>query len=223
MWKISRAPAGATLSAAAMVLVAGGPLLPQQAAAQGYGYGYPGNSYSNQTYSYGLNLPQVTLPSGSDEVRAADGTTCKSNAASNDAYLDAGAIGSQDPAGSFNQGSVYARIIVPLGSKPRRIDCTALYQLEIDRLKGELDLVRMGANGRQSNLEPAKKGGWQNEGWSDKAWKAAAGPSKVGGPPPSEEPAPARTSRLRSNAGPVGPWETTITQVVELNAGTARR
>ena len=44
------------------------------------GYPYP-NGYNNQTYSYGLQLPQVPQPNGQDEIRAADGTTCRSSMA----------------------------------------------------------------------------------------------------------------------------------------------
>ncbi|MGD9783366.1 MAG: hypothetical protein AB7E80_03355 [Hyphomicrobiaceae bacterium] len=100
--------------------------------------------YSNQTYTYGMNLPQVPIPHGQDEVRSADGTTCRSSMSSNSAYLDVGAIGSQGYGGEFDQGTFYGRIIVPLGETPRRIDCTKLYELEIQRLRHELSLVRAG-------------------------------------------------------------------------------
>ena len=174
---------------------------------------YPGGnqSYTNQTYSYGLNLPQVPLPTGSDEVRAADGTTCKSNTASNGTYLDAGAIGSQDVGGSFNQGSVYARVIIPLGNAPKRIDCTNLYHLEIERLRSELQLIKMGASGRQAVVaEPVKKGSWQNDGWSDKGWSSkGAQPLKVGGPADRER----KVAALKPIS--LGAWETTVMKYVD--------
>lgn len=135
---------------------------------------------NNSTYSYGLNLPQVPQPSSSDEVRAADGTTCKSSIASNGAYLDVGGIGSQSEEGLFNQGSVYGRVIIPLGEQPKRVDCTGLYQLEIQRLQGELQLVRMGLNGASapgpvtSSLTGDKKNAWANEGWSNSGWAPVA-------------------------------------------------
>ncbi len=139
-----------------------------------------GSSYYNQTYQHGLALPHVPLPSGSDEFRAADGTACCSNTASNDAYLDVGAIGSQDVEGSSIGGTFYGRIIMPLGPKPKRLDCTHLYTLEIERLRHELQLVRMGAGGKHvpSSADvaevpvaapsggKAKKATWQTEGWS---------------------------------------------------------
>ena len=101
--------------------------------------------YSNQTYTYGMNLPQVPIPNGQDEVRSADGTTCRSSMAGNSAYLDVGAIGSQGYGGEFDQGTFYGRLIIPLGEKPNRVDCTKLYELEIRRLRHELELVRAGS------------------------------------------------------------------------------
>ncbi|MDX2259926.1 MAG: hypothetical protein NW205_13555 [Hyphomicrobiaceae bacterium] len=127
------------------------------ASAQFYGNPNSPYQYHNQTYSYGLNLPQVPLPNGQDEVRSADGTTCRSSMASNSAYLDVGAIGSQGYGGEFDQGTFYGRIIVPLGDTPRRIDCTKLYELEIQRLKHELALVQ-GGLGKGFSAEPTPSG-----------------------------------------------------------------
>jgi hypothetical protein len=205
MRKISCSPA------AVISLLICGAISASSAQAQAQYYPGGNQSYTNQTYSYGLNLPQVPLPTGSDEVRAADGTTCKSNTASNGTYLDAGAIGSQDVGGSFNQGSVYARVIIPLGEAPKRIDCTNLYHLEIERLRSELQLIKMGASGRQAVVaEPAKKGNWQNDGWSDKGWSSkGAQPLKVGGPTERER----KVAALKP-AKP-GVWETTVMKYVD--------
>lgn len=150
-----------------------------EASAQTVGNPY-GSSYYNQTYQHGLALPHVPLPSGSDEFRAADGTACRSNTASNDAYLDVGAIGTQDVDGASIGGTFYGRIIMPLGPKPKRLDCTHLYTLEIERLRHELQLVRMGAGNKHVPssadvaevpvAQPAggkpKKSSWQTDGWS---------------------------------------------------------
>ncbi|MGQ0671513.1 MAG: hypothetical protein ACT4N2_01345 [Hyphomicrobium sp.] len=191
MRKISRSssPVAIAPMVGATLLLAVSP-----AAADGYG----GNPYyyNTQTYSHGLNLPQAPLPNGSDEIRAADGTTCKSSMAGNGSYLDVGGIGSQGVDGAFNSGSVYARLIVPLGETPKRIDCTALYSLEIQRLQNELQLVRMGLNGAGGAASPAvakagggkKEAAWASDGWSNSGWKASAklGASDV-------EPAPVKT------------------------------
>jgi len=49
----------------------------------------------NQNIS-GFNLPGVQLPQGSDEVRAADGTTCRSAVSGSGSYLDVGLIGNPE-------------------------------------------------------------------------------------------------------------------------------
>ena len=38
----------------------------------------------------------------------------------------------------------YARIIIPLGKAPERLDCNALYMLDIQRLKAEIELLKIG-------------------------------------------------------------------------------
>lgn len=94
----------------------------------------------NQT---GLHLPGVTLPNGYDEVRAADGTYCRSAMAGSGAYFDTGVIGG-GIGQSGNQMAAYGRLVVPLGAKPRRLDCDHLYQLELQRLGLEVDLLKQG-------------------------------------------------------------------------------
>lgn len=146
-----------------------------------------------QTYQdvKGFNLPGVQLPQGHDEVRAADGTTCRSAVSGAGAYLDAGVIGNPDNSSSGANGlSAYGRVVIPLGKKPARLDCGRLYDLEVQRLQMELRLMQMGL-GRQGRLtdertasigdieetaesasaqaEPAKQSeeaDWADEGWS---------------------------------------------------------
>ncbi len=179
-----------------------------QAVEGGYPYTY---GYHNQTYTSGLYLPQVPQPNGQDEIRAADGTTCRASMASNDAYLDVGGIGGQAIDGTFNQGSVYGRIIVPLGAVTKRLDCTALYDLEIARLRHELELVRSGMP------TAVARGGrnWAEEGWSDSR--------QQGGSPP---PPPRELSALASKDGVVpqhvrGPREASADGDVGLLPWTA--
>lgn len=70
-------------------------------------------------------------------------------------YLDLGVAGGNlstynDPttlsaAGEPSQSAIgYARVIIPLGTVPKRLDCTALYDLEIQRLKQEIQLLKIG-------------------------------------------------------------------------------
>jgi len=135
----------------------------------------------NQNIS-GFSLPGVSLPSGSDEVRAADGTTCRSAVGGNGAYLDVGVIGNPELETAAASFSAYGRIVVPLGKMPKRLDCTRLYDLEIQRMEMELKLAQMGlAQGispviesgvstseATAREEPAKTAGddWVNDGWT---------------------------------------------------------
>lgn len=107
--------------------------------------------------------PQNSI--GGDAVRARDGTTCTQGSHVGPT-LDFGVTGTQNinsmnssqpnivnnyyngtQQTSTNSGSgsdigVYARIIVPLGDEPERLDCTSLYSLEIERLKLELENLK---------------------------------------------------------------------------------
>ena len=97
----------------------------------------------------GFSLPGVTLPQGTDEVRAADGTSCRSAVGGNGAYLDVGVIGKQRTA---DDNAYYGRVVVPLGKSPKRLDCSRLYELEVERLKLELELAKAGL-GRTEDAE----------------------------------------------------------------------
>jgi hypothetical protein len=102
------------------------------------------DNYINQNIS-GFNLPGVTLSQGHDEVRAADGTTCRSAVGGSGAYMDVGVIGNpEQDAGGNSSMSAYGRIVVPLGVMPKRVDCSRLYDLEVQRLELELKLSQMG-------------------------------------------------------------------------------
>lgn len=136
--------------------------------------------YLNQSQS-GFNLPGVSLPQGQDEVRAADGTTCRSAVGGSGAYLDVGAINGNGNGNGYDNGNVatYGRVVIPLSQGGKRLNCTELYDLEIARLRAELKLLQMGlssgpremassTNGRAPSDEPDRKGSnWANEGWSD--------------------------------------------------------
>ena len=91
----------------------------------------------------GFNLPGVQLPQGHDEVRAADGTTCRSAVSGSGAYLDVGVIGDDNNTSGM---SSYGRLVIPLGKKPKRLDCSRLYDLEVRRLELELRLMELGLN-----------------------------------------------------------------------------
>ncbi|MEN0002223.1 MAG: hypothetical protein AAF940_15195, partial [Pseudomonadota bacterium] len=111
----------------------------------------------------------VSLPTGHDEVRAADGTTCRSAVGGSGAYLDIGIIGNPQDIGSGS--SAYGRIVIPLGFKRRnRLDCSRLYQLEVDRLATELKLMQMGLSAgvelpEDTQADPATSE-FNDDGWS---------------------------------------------------------
>ena len=106
----------------------------------------------------GIYLPAAPRgPGGEDSIETATGTRCRQSINSNGAYLDIGAAGSaakpmDDDAGrNFyadgrdQEALLYARVTIPLGAKPKRIDCSRLYELEIERLNRELQLLRFAA------------------------------------------------------------------------------
>ncbi len=106
-------------------------------------FGQSADTYINQSIS-GFNLPGVQLPQGHDEVRAADGTTCRSAVSGSGAYMDVGIIGNPESSNTDASYSAYTRVVIPLGKKPERINCARLYNLEVQRLEMELKLMQMG-------------------------------------------------------------------------------
>ena len=103
----------------------------------------------DRTYVYsrsGVTLPTNTPSDGQDEVQASGEISCRSSVGGGGPYVDAGVVGSEDRFGRATT-SAYARVVVPLGRRPRRIDCTELYELEIERLRMELALAHMNMQG----------------------------------------------------------------------------
>lgn len=71
-------------------------------------------------------IPSPELPYGNDSIRTPDGFQC-SSAVSPSSYLDAGVY--QEDDGQYNDPDrgVYMRVMVPLYSGVKRIDCSVLY------------------------------------------------------------------------------------------------
>jgi hypothetical protein len=116
------------------------------AQAQDPSYYYPPYVPPSQSSVYNQNsmyLPTPPSVNGQDMVRGAGGVTCQSAVASGGPYVDIGLIGAQDV---FNRdtAAVYGRVVLPLGKRPDRPDCTKLYEMELARMQMELDLMRMG-------------------------------------------------------------------------------
>ncbi|MCB1506996.1 MAG: hypothetical protein KDJ47_18680 [Hyphomicrobiaceae bacterium] len=114
----------------------------------------------------------------------------------NGAFFDAGAIANESPDGGTAGGMVYGRIVVPLGERPHRIDCSRLYELEIKRLQHELQIARMGGGMVQNSTtaENASTPSWQTEGWTTKARRVDGSEIGLNGETPTVGPG---GSRLR--------------------------
>lgn len=118
------------------------------------------------TICFGLSIPsyQQTSPGG-DEVRGRDGVTCRQGTHPTP-VLDIGGMAGNDPTNSsmtnngfgMDQpqysgsapmgGSVYGRIVIPLSvTDIPRVDCTRLYDLEVERLQLEIEQLKKGAAG----------------------------------------------------------------------------
>ncbi len=76
---------------------------------------------------------------------------CSQSVNSSGGYLDFGVAGgdldtySSPSSTPTSQSAIgYARIIIPIGATPKRIDCSQLYDLEITRLKAEIQMLKVG-------------------------------------------------------------------------------
>ena len=106
----------------------------------------------------GIYLPPAPHgPGGEDTIETASGTRCRQSINSNSGYVDVGLAasgGAGIPTSSEafitinerdREALAYARVTVPLGKQPRRIDCSRVFELEIERLREEVALLRMNA------------------------------------------------------------------------------
>lgn len=115
----------------------------------------------------GIFLPPAPQgPGGEDSIESPSGTRCRQSINSNKGYLDVGVAGSarsEVPNGHVTPGALYpsgvfvtindrdrealayARVTIPLGKQPRRLDCSRIYELEIERLREEIALLKMNA------------------------------------------------------------------------------
>lgn len=100
----------------------------------------------------GIFLPSPpTGPGGEDSITTSDGARCTQSVNSSGGYLDFGVAGG-DIDNSTAPGPMpptpsaigYARIVIPLGSPPKRLDCARLYELEIEKLKAEIRMLKVG-------------------------------------------------------------------------------
>lgn len=119
----------------------------------------------SQTTIGNIQLPsQPQFPQGQDKVRAADGTECSVSTAPRKRYMDIGVVGGGStgsgvenaypfvvpnlgyaPNNQYNRttGGVYARIVINLDPEKPTIDCNRLYELEIERLRAEIEQLKL--------------------------------------------------------------------------------
>lgn len=100
----------------------------------------------------GIFLPPAPGQSGGeDSISTPSGLNCRQSLNSNGPILDLGIAGTSQFVRETNaflsddeddySAIGYARIVIPLGKKPKRIDCSQIFELEIERLKRELELL----------------------------------------------------------------------------------
>ncbi len=94
--------------------------------------------------------PAPSGPGGQDSITTSQGVRCSQSVNSSGGYVDFGVTGGGaitiggDRVATDPDALGYARVVIPLGEQPERLDCSRLYELEIDRLKREIDLLRIG-------------------------------------------------------------------------------
>lgn len=88
---------------------------------------------------------------GEDSITTATGTHCRTSMNSNKGYVDVGVSGSQGNGSDIFSGyspqrqdnaMVYARVVIPIGAAPQKMDCTRFMQLEIQRLEAEIQMLK---------------------------------------------------------------------------------
>jgi len=106
----------------------------------------------------GLLLPPPPVgPGGEDSITTSEGVRCSQSINSSGGYLDLGIAGgdlssaysssdygNDDDYGAPQSAVAYARVIIPLGEAPTRLNCARLYELEIQKLKAEIEMLKVG-------------------------------------------------------------------------------
>lgn len=107
-------------------------------------------SASSPKAADGFYLPPApTGPGGEDSITTSQGVRCSQSINSSGGYLDLGVAGGGSATfgnDSFTTPDVlgYARIIIPMGQAPQRLNCNRLYEMEIERLQREIELLSIG-------------------------------------------------------------------------------
>lgn len=99
--------------------------------------------------------PPPVGPGGEDSITTSEGVRCSQSINSSGGYLDLGIAGGDlsnysdnsdygNDDGAPQSAVAYARVIIPLGEAPTRLNCASLYELEIQKLKAEIEMLKVG-------------------------------------------------------------------------------
>ena len=101
----------------------------------------------------GVVLPNTSQAYNHDEVRTSSGLSCR-QASGGPTTIEFGVLARDDEVDrdafdpAFGEavtqtgGAVYARVVHALGA-PKRLDCSRIYELEVERLKAEIEMLRI--------------------------------------------------------------------------------
>ncbi|WP_341660006.1 hypothetical protein [Vibrio sp.] len=117
------------------------------------------NFLSSHCMASGISIPGASIPGGYDRVTTIDGITCESTIAES-SYIQTGLMGTTQ-SNDFNSGNfdhrsekmdgrdeigAYLQLVIPFGGgKRERLNCNRLYNLEIDRLKAQIEQLKVEA------------------------------------------------------------------------------
>lgn len=118
-----------------------------------------------QTVVGNVMLPQAPqFQQGQDRIRAADGTECSRSTGPRKRFADVGMLGGNmggngSPYGYYggssgsqnytqNGGAVYGRITFNLDPEQDELSCSRLYELELERLRLEVEQARLMGSGK---------------------------------------------------------------------------
>lgn len=103
-----------------------------------------------------MSIPSSKSTSGYDRVSGTTGLVCESSIGS-DTYFEIGSFATNDNKepkhyygnseeskfGDANDSfGVYARVIIPLTGSKKRVDCNRLYDLEVQKLRLEIERLK---------------------------------------------------------------------------------
>lgn len=87
-------------------------------------------------------IPSPVIPYGNDTIRTPDGFQCSSSV-SPSSYLDAGIYHEDDGKYDEPDRGVYVRILVPLYTGVKRLDCSKLYEQSLKDRERDRQLQKM--------------------------------------------------------------------------------